>query len=323
MARCRAARRHPRAYWAALTHPNATQAIIREAFREVHMLSHLVGAANRADIRRLHQLEADNAELQARLDRQQLARPRGSGIAGRNHPRPSADTDETNCRRTMRGDDDSAVLRQLVADLERRMTNETRRGLVLGERLIETRADLAAERSARSKAERDRRALQQELDAHRCIGDGAMQPDHARSRTAATIRRHTALCRWTAASGGASPRCSGTFRLAIPAPRRRHRAPSQPAGRLDQSGRPAGVPGRLHKSSRRTDSEASVPADQQAVHPAAISKCDVTACRAAATRGGCARRSTGSVTINQRHPRSAVSRQPLRVADRTFPAARP
>jgi regulator of replication initiation timing len=40
-------------------------------FGDVHMLSHLVGAANRADIRRLAALDRDNAELHERLDRQQ------------------------------------------------------------------------------------------------------------------------------------------------------------------------------------------------------------------------------------------------------------
>ena len=35
------------------------------------MLSHLVGAANRADIRRLRQLEDENAELDAKVGRQQ------------------------------------------------------------------------------------------------------------------------------------------------------------------------------------------------------------------------------------------------------------
>jgi hypothetical protein len=35
------------------------------------MLSHLVGAANRADIRRLRQLEDENAELNAKVGRQQ------------------------------------------------------------------------------------------------------------------------------------------------------------------------------------------------------------------------------------------------------------
>jgi hypothetical protein len=63
----------PGAYWAVLTHPAATHAVIRDAFGEVHMLSHLVGAANRADIRRLCQLEADNAELRTQLERQQIA----------------------------------------------------------------------------------------------------------------------------------------------------------------------------------------------------------------------------------------------------------
>ncbi len=68
----------PGAYWALLTHPAATHALIREAFGDVHMLSHLVGAANRADIRRLSQLEADKAELEDKVQRQQrqIARAR-------------------------------------------------------------------------------------------------------------------------------------------------------------------------------------------------------------------------------------------------------
>ena len=36
------------------------------------MLSHLVGTTNRADIRRLQQLEADNAALAAKVERRQL-----------------------------------------------------------------------------------------------------------------------------------------------------------------------------------------------------------------------------------------------------------
>ncbi|MNM64191.1 hypothetical protein D3C81_755790 [compost metagenome] len=60
----------PGAYWALMTHPDATQALRSKAFGEVHMLSHLVGAANRADIRRLVALEAENAALRDKLDRQ-------------------------------------------------------------------------------------------------------------------------------------------------------------------------------------------------------------------------------------------------------------
>ena len=54
-----------------LSHPAATDAIMRRAFGDVHMLSHMVGAANRADIRRLRQLEEDNAALSAKLEAQQ------------------------------------------------------------------------------------------------------------------------------------------------------------------------------------------------------------------------------------------------------------
>src|SRR5262249_52352754 len=61
----------PGAYWAVLSHPLATDAIMRKAFGDVHMLSHMIGAANRADIRRLCQLEEENAALSARLEAQQ------------------------------------------------------------------------------------------------------------------------------------------------------------------------------------------------------------------------------------------------------------
>jgi hypothetical protein len=63
----------PGGYWVVLTHPASTQALVRHVFGEVHMLSHLVGAANRADIRRLRQLEADNAALREKVERQQTA----------------------------------------------------------------------------------------------------------------------------------------------------------------------------------------------------------------------------------------------------------
>lgn len=62
----------PGAYWAILTHRNATLALRQRAFGDVHMLSHLVGAANRADIRRLVALERGNADLRERAERTQL-----------------------------------------------------------------------------------------------------------------------------------------------------------------------------------------------------------------------------------------------------------
>jgi hypothetical protein len=61
----------PGAYWALVTHRDVSDELRKTAFGDVHMLSHLVGAANRADIRRLVALEEENADLQERLERQQ------------------------------------------------------------------------------------------------------------------------------------------------------------------------------------------------------------------------------------------------------------
>ncbi|MDB5851607.1 MAG: Membrane protein involved in colicin uptake [Rhodoferax sp.] len=61
----------PGAYWALLTHPQVTTELRKLAFGDVHMLSHLVGASNRADIRRLQLLEQENGALSDKLERQQ------------------------------------------------------------------------------------------------------------------------------------------------------------------------------------------------------------------------------------------------------------
>ena len=60
----------PSAYWALMTHPEAVVSVRQAAFGELHMLSHLVGAANRADIRRLVALEEENAALKDKIERQ-------------------------------------------------------------------------------------------------------------------------------------------------------------------------------------------------------------------------------------------------------------
>jgi hypothetical protein len=61
----------PGAYWAVLTHPCTTDELVRRVFGHVHMLSHLVGAASRTDIRRLREPEAEKAALEEKLARQQ------------------------------------------------------------------------------------------------------------------------------------------------------------------------------------------------------------------------------------------------------------
>jgi hypothetical protein len=152
----------PGAYWATLTHPLTTQALVREAFGEVHMLSHLVGSANRADIRRLCILEADKAALEAKLERQQHALH--EAIVARDGQ--IKELRQALAERISAGrPEDSGALRDLIGDLERRVTSEARRRVALEDRLDAARTDAARERAARIKAERDAYAMRQELDA--------------------------------------------------------------------------------------------------------------------------------------------------------------
>ncbi|MDJ0871634.1 MAG: DUF2325 domain-containing protein [Gammaproteobacteria bacterium] len=60
----------PAAFWAVASHCDASSELLREIHGEVHMLSHLAGASQRADLRRLAALEDERRELSARLSRQ-------------------------------------------------------------------------------------------------------------------------------------------------------------------------------------------------------------------------------------------------------------
>ena len=155
----------PGAYWAALTHPATTRAIISEAFGDVHMLSHLVGAANRADVRRLCQLEQENAELHARLDKQQYALREAVVARDATIQELRRALAQQFVSRPPTPNEHTTTLHQLVADLERRLASEARRSAALDERLSNTSATLSEERAARVEADRKNAALRDELDA--------------------------------------------------------------------------------------------------------------------------------------------------------------
>lgn len=61
----------PGAYWALLTHKAVTPDLRQVAFGVVHMLSHLMGSANRQEIRRFVALERESIELHDKLEREQ------------------------------------------------------------------------------------------------------------------------------------------------------------------------------------------------------------------------------------------------------------
>ena len=171
----------PSANWAVLTHPDVGHEGLRRAFGDVHMLSHLVGAANRADIRRLQALEEENAALRAKADRQQLrlhevvifrdATIRRLGALAAGQVAGAADPVD---------DDALAALRHLVADLQGRLARETGRrerldarvrDLMDATRLWEERAKAAEAECA--AAQRDLAALERHRAA---VGDTLPTP---------------------------------------------------------------------------------------------------------------------------------------------------
>ncbi len=162
----------PGAYWATLTHPLANQTIIREAFGEVHMLSHLVGSANRADIRRLCQLETANAELETKLERQQQALH--TAVVTRDAQiQALRDALTTRIITDPVVPENEGALRGIIIDLERRLAAEGRRRSALEERLTASRNDHDSERAARLTAERALKTIRAELEA---IESSLLQP---------------------------------------------------------------------------------------------------------------------------------------------------
>lgn len=174
----------PGAYWAVLTHPDAGSASLRLAFGDVHMLSHLVGAANRADIRRLTALEEENAALRAKTERQELRLReavttrdetirRLSALAARRMGEAPAGTGQPD-------DEESAeALRHLVADLQVRLSTEAARRERLERRAEEAvRAGRRSEARART-AETEAEAVRRELALLERQEDGAQAPPAA------------------------------------------------------------------------------------------------------------------------------------------------
>jgi hypothetical protein len=156
----------PGAYWATLTHPAATDEVVERTFGDVHMLSHLVGAANRADIRRLRQLEQDNAALAAKLERQQ--RQLHDGFAAREATirgleemlarRAGGRTEDTH------HPDDSAAFERLGHDLDKRLARETARRERSEQRVRDLAATLAATERMLAAERAGNEAARQELE---------------------------------------------------------------------------------------------------------------------------------------------------------------
>jgi hypothetical protein len=161
----------PGAYWAVLTHPLADEVIVRRAFGDVHMLSHLVGAANRADIRRLHQLEEEKAALEDKLARQQAqlrdgilardAKIRDLGQMLAAHIESEAATAPAAAGASSEGE----TLNALIVDLRKQLDAETRRRERAERRASELSAAHEEACCTHRAMERDLAALREEVEA--------------------------------------------------------------------------------------------------------------------------------------------------------------
>jgi hypothetical protein len=160
----------PGAYWAVMTHPEATEDLVRHVFGEVHMLSHLVGAANRADIRRLRELEIENAALQEKVARQQTQLrdavvTREATIANLSQLLGKAIARQERKARTAPDNDmERDTTAHLVADLRDRLEAEAAAGQRAERRLHRLIAQLGNEKRQRHAVEQRELELQREIE---------------------------------------------------------------------------------------------------------------------------------------------------------------
>ncbi|MDR3097132.1 MAG: DUF2325 domain-containing protein [Paraburkholderia sp.] len=208
----------PPAYWALMTHPATTMAVRQAAFGDLHMLSHLVGAANRADLRRLVALEEENAALQAKIERQQMrlnemSRERDDARKALDEPsaRPEAQDDEA--RGAVEWHARLAALQEALAARNARLALQTSRREAAEQRAT---ADASTLHTLRTQLD-EAHALIDALRAEAHAMERATQPDdddapRALPREALKGRRivyvggrpgsNHALRRWVAAAGG-------------------------------------------------------------------------------------------------------------------------
>lgn len=183
----------PPAYWALMTHPYADLHVRQKAFGDLHMLSHLVGAANRADIRRLVALEAENAELKEKVELQQgrlqeVIMQRDASIAALNEQiaqltalatrRAPADLNDLEA--------EVARLRDRLTDTDQRLALHTSRREAAEQRVLQEQGAALALRKSHDQALALLKLVQSECDAlERATVDAA--PGHGAGTRQASL----------------------------------------------------------------------------------------------------------------------------------------
>jgi Uncharacterized protein conserved in bacteria (DUF2325) len=187
----------PGAYWALLSHAAATEAIVKKAFQDVHMLSHLVGAANRADIRRLRQLEEEKGALTEKLHRQQQQLRDGftsrdetirllNKLLADHHSAGEPAANPADCR-----EEDGA--RRVIADLNRKLGQETTRRERLEQRLHAMSDGMRTLEASFQAVQGERDALRREIESLEDHIAGLLQPATGDGKAALDLSTRTIL----------------------------------------------------------------------------------------------------------------------------------
>ena len=179
----------PPAYWALMTHPYATMSVRQAAFGELHMLSHLVGAANRADIRRLVALEEENAVLRDKVERQQnrlheISTERDATIAqlGEQIVKLTAQARPQLSAETAGFAEEVKALQEKLAEANARLALHTSRREAAEQRALQEQETAEALRESRDQALTLLKAVQSECHAlERTTLDALDQPDTRRA----------------------------------------------------------------------------------------------------------------------------------------------
>ena len=155
------------AYWAAITHPAASEAFFTRVFGDVHMLSHLVGSSNRADIRRLTQFEAEVVALRASIEETKAAMRAGASrrdveIQALQRTLAAAVAEQTDNNNPS---EEATTLRNLVARLRQQLAAETGRRERYGTELTEVKAQVRSVQQELRAAQAFNRRLEDDLHA--------------------------------------------------------------------------------------------------------------------------------------------------------------
>ncbi|MFU2210906.1 DUF2325 domain-containing protein [Solidesulfovibrio sp. C21] len=205
----------PGPFWAIMSHPGVPQELLREVYGEVHMLSHRVGAANRADLSRLTWLEEKLSEAAASLEEQKTVLRQAVGVwkgrcreameelAGERRRRQAVERERISLK--------AAIENSAVAAVRRDRDVLSRELAKTAERLEATEAEAGRQALALEKmhaeltdlrrdlADRDSEVTALEASLFVALGDAAAahaaHAEHHQGESAALDAEHVCPCR--------------------------------------------------------------------------------------------------------------------------------